>query len=94
MSSLPNPNAPASWIVQHSEGAKSPYRTRTVVQSRTHFRQEQLFRKGLLKHPDMADRSRCCADTHQQNEAAMLRAYEEGLYTMQGRFTVALWLMK
>lgn len=53
------------------------------------------LRWGRHKMPDFTQTWRTGADAVRtltsKDEAAMLRAYEEGLYTMRGRFTVALW---
>jgi len=50
---------------------------------------------GRSKSPDFAQTWSTGDDAVRtltsKDETAMLRAYEEGLYTMQGRFTVALW---
>ena len=50
---------------------------------------------GRAKTPDFAQTWRSGGDAVRtltsKDEAAILRAYEEGLYTMQGRFTVAMW---
>ncbi len=53
------------------------------------------FHWGRHKSPDFAQIWRTGDDAVRtltsKDESAMLRGYEEGLYTMQGRFTVALW---
>ena len=53
------------------------------------------FHLGRSKSPDFAQIWRTGDDAVRtltsREETAMLRAYEEGLYTMEGRFTVALW---
>lgn len=50
---------------------------------------------GRHERPDFAQIWRTGGDAVRtltsRDEAAMLRGYEDGLYTMQGRFTVALW---
>lgn len=53
------------------------------------------FHLGRSKSPDFAQIWRTGGDAVRtltsRDETAMLRGYEEGLYAMQGRFTVALW---
>ncbi len=53
------------------------------------------FHLGKIQSPDFAQTWRTGDDAMHtltsRDETAMLRAYEEGLYTMHGRFTVALW---
>jgi hypothetical protein len=53
------------------------------------------FHWGRHKSPDFAQIWRSGGDAARtltsREETAMLRGFEEGLYKMQGRFTVALW---
>ena len=50
---------------------------------------------GRHERPDFTQTWRTGSDAVRiltsKDETSMLRAYEEGRYTMQGRFTVALW---
>jgi hypothetical protein len=50
---------------------------------------------GRHEKPDFAQIWRSSADAVRtltsKDSSALLQAYEDGLYTMQGRFTVALW---
>lgn len=53
------------------------------------------LRWGLHKKPDFLQIWRSGSDAvyilASRDEASMLRGYEEGRYTMQGNFTIALW---